>query len=58
MTKFYTESQNVNVSRISREGWWLENGVEHVAANTALGADCTTTIYQPSKPGLIAKYQK
>lgn len=56
MNAFFPTSQNVNVSRLSHDGWWTENTVEHVAKGTALGSDFTQNIYIPSKPGMISRY--
>lgn len=58
MTRFFKKSQTVAVSRITSEGWWIENCQEHVAKGTALGSDFTENIYTPSKPGMIAKYDR
>ncbi|KJY78955.1 hypothetical protein [Vibrio nigripulchritudo] len=56
MTMFFEESGEVSVSRITREGWWVENTIEHVVAGTALGKEFTQNVYTPSKPGKTAKY--
>ncbi len=58
MTKFFKKSQSVNVSRLSVEGWWLENCTEHVVKGTALGADFTQVIYTPSSDGMIARFDR
>ncbi|RYU50030.1 hypothetical protein [Aliivibrio finisterrensis] len=58
MTQFFNKSQNVDVSRISSEGWWLENCIEHVVKGTALGSDFTQDIYTPSSNGMIARYDR
>lgn len=55
---FFSESQNVQVSRITADGWWLENTTEHVVKGTALGKDFTVNIYTPSKEGMIARYDR
>lgn len=46
----------LDVSRISSAGFWAGNGREQVVAGTALGSDCTTVIYTPSKKGVTGKY--
>lgn len=56
MNTIQSKSITLSVSRIHPLGWWLGNGDEHVAKGTALGPDCTQTIYEPSAPGLIGKY--
>ncbi len=56
MNSIQPKSITLSVSRIHPLGWWLGNGDEHVAKGTALGLDCTETIYEPSGPGLIGKY--
>lgn len=56
MEVFFEKSANVNVSRVSKKGWWLGNTTEHVVKGTALGADFTQNIYTPSKAGMIARY--
>lgn len=58
MTRFFDKSQTVNVSRISADGWWIENTIEHVAKGTALGKDFTTNIYTPSNDDKIAHYDR
>ena len=58
MTKFFKKSQIVDVSRITPDGWWVENTKEHVAKGTALGSDFTEHIYTPSKDGMIARYER
>ncbi|NAW59644.1 MULTISPECIES: hypothetical protein [unclassified Vibrio] len=58
MTKFFEHSQPVNVSRITPDGWWIENTVEHVSKGTALGSDFTQTVYTPSSAGMIAHYDR
>lgn len=58
MTHFFKKSQVVNVSRITKEGWWIENCQEHVAKGTALGEDFTQSIYTPSAKGMIAQYNR
>jgi len=55
---FFSETKNVKVSRITTEGWWLENTTEHVVKGTALGKDFTINIYTPSKEGMIARYDR
>ena len=50
------KSVTLQVSRIHKDGWWLGSGDEHVAAGTALGADCTTKIYTPSKEGVTGQF--
>ncbi|KJY83281.1 hypothetical protein TW81_09770 [Vibrio galatheae] len=57
-TQFFDKTQTVNVSRVTREGWWLENTTEQVVKGTALGSDFTTNIYQPSTPKMIARYDR
>lgn len=54
--QFFTKAQTVNVSRMNATGWWLGNGQEHVQKGTALGNDCTTVIYNPSEPGMTARF--
>ncbi|MDW6005505.1 hypothetical protein [Vibrio mangrovi] len=56
MSTFFTESQLIDVSYIDNNGWWCGNGVEHVAAGTTLGADCTPIVYVPSAGGKIARF--
>jgi hypothetical protein len=58
MTKFFKKSQSVEVSRLSNEGWWLENCTEHVVKGTALGVDFTQVIYTPSSEGMIARFDR
>ncbi len=58
MTIFFDESKSVDVSRISQDGWWIENTTEHVSKGTALGDDFTQNIYTPSENGLIARYDR
>jgi hypothetical protein len=58
MTQFFEQSQIVSVSRISANGWWIENTTEHVTKGCALGRDFTTHVYQPSAVGLIARYDR
>ncbi|MEZ9146259.1 hypothetical protein AB4138_17880 [Vibrio sp. 10N.286.52.C3] len=58
MTLFFAQSQTVEVSRLSRDGWWLENTSEHVVKGTALGEDFTQDIYTPSSKGMIAQYDR
>lgn len=55
---FFDKTQNVSVSRITTDGWWLENTTEHVVKGTALGKDFTINIYTPSKGGMIARYDR
>lgn len=56
MNKIQKKAVILQVSRIHPDGWWLGNDKEHVAAGTALGSDCTTNIYVPSKEGMIGKF--
>ncbi len=56
MSTFMTESQHIEVSYIDDSGWWMGNGVEHVAAGTALGSDCTPIVYRPSAIGKTARF--
>ncbi|KPU82617.1 hypothetical protein JI57_03920 [Psychromonas sp. PRT-SC03] len=56
MTDFFEKSQSISVSRISSEGWWLDNSVEHVVKGTALGDDFTQVIYTPSTKGMTAQF--
>ncbi|GLR75995.1 hypothetical protein [Aliivibrio sifiae] len=56
MNKVQKKSITLHISRIHSEGWWLGNDKEHVAAGTALGSDCTTVIYEPSKKGMTGKF--
>lgn len=58
MNTFFKQSQSVEVSRLSNEGWWLENCTEHVVKGTALGADFTQLIYTPSSDGMIAQFDR
>lgn len=58
MNEFFKMSQSVNVSRISPNGWWLENCKEHVVKGTKLGSDFTQNIYTPSVKGMIARYER
>ncbi|MCG6387485.1 hypothetical protein [Vibrio fluvialis] len=58
MTQFFTESKTIEVSRITTDGWWLENTKEHVSKGTALGDDYTQNIYTPSGDGKIARYDR
>jgi hypothetical protein len=58
MDKFFKKSQSVEVSRLSSDGWWLENCTEHVVKGTALGSDFTQTIYTPSTDGMIARFNR
>lgn len=58
MNEFFKQSQSVEVSRLSNEGWWLENCTEHVVKGTALGADFTQLIYTPSSDGIIARFDR
>ncbi|USE02732.1 hypothetical protein JKJ11_24110 [Vibrio sp. SCSIO 43133] len=58
MTKFFTKSMTVNVSKITLDGWWLENTQEHVVKNTALGKEFTQNIYTPSQDSMIARYDR
>ncbi|NAW58756.1 MULTISPECIES: hypothetical protein [unclassified Vibrio] len=58
MTSFFHRSQFVNVSRITQDGWWLENTTEHVVKGTALSTDFTRNIYTPSREGMIARYDR
>ena len=58
MNTFFKQSQSVEVSRLSNEGWWLENCTEHVVKGTALGADFTQVIYTPSSDGMIARFDR
>ncbi len=55
---FFSETQNVQVSRITTDGWWLENTTEHVVKGTALGKDFTVNIYTPSQDGMISRYDR
>lgn len=56
MNKFQKKPTLVEVSKIDKNDWWLGNGQEHVAKGTALGADFITNIYNPTSPGMTAKY--
>jgi len=58
MTKFFDRSRSVSVSKITPDGWWIENTKEHVVKGTALGPEFTENIYTPSKDGMIARYNK
>ena len=58
MNEFFKQSKSVNVSRLSVEGWWLENCTEHVVKGTALGTDFTQVIYTPSSDGMIARFDR
>ncbi|WP_170921615.1 hypothetical protein [Vibrio paracholerae] len=58
MTPFFTQSQTVHVSRITSDGWWIENTTEHVSKGTALGNDFTQMLYTPSRDGMIARYDR
>lgn len=58
MTQFFNKSQVVNVSRITVDGWWVENTQEHVVKGTALGRDFTLNVYTPSRQGKTAKYDR
>ncbi|MBB1312511.1 hypothetical protein [Aliivibrio sp. SR45-2] len=58
MNTFFKQSQSVEVSRLSNEGWWLENCTEHVVKGTALGTDFTQVIYTPSSDGMIARFDR
>ncbi len=58
MTQFFKKSETITVSRISKEGWWLENTTEHIAAGTAPGSEFTQHIYTPSKAGMTARYDR
>ena len=58
MNAFFKQSQSVEVSRLSNEGWWLENCTEHVVKGTALGTDFTQLIYTPSSEGMIARFDR
>ncbi|WED29881.1 hypothetical protein L3V77_20970 [Vibrio sp. DW001] len=58
MTTFFSTSQTVSVSRLSEEGWWIENTSEHVAKGTALGEGFTVNVYTPSEQGMIGRYDK
>ncbi|NAW98960.1 MULTISPECIES: hypothetical protein [unclassified Vibrio] len=58
METFFSTSKTVNVSRMTRDGWWIENTVEHVVKGTALGSDFTQNIYTPSTPSMIARYDR
>lgn len=58
MTLFFAQSQTVHVSRITSDGWWIENTTEHVSKGTALGNDFTQTLYTPSRDGMIARYDR
>ena len=58
MKTFFKQSQMVDVSRISKDGWWIENTTEHVTKGTALGDDFTQTQYTPSSKGMIARYDR
>lgn len=55
---FQKETTILNVSRISPEGWWIENCKEHVCAGTALGSDFTENVFTPPKKGVTAKYDR
>lgn len=55
---FFNKTQNVRVSRITTDGWWLENTTEHVVKGTTLGKDFTVNIYTPSKDSMIARYDR
>lgn len=57
MGSFVTESQHIEVSYIDDNGWWMGNGVEHVAVGTTLGSDCTSVVYHPSAVGKTARFQ-
>ncbi|SJN58743.1 hypothetical protein RND59_19795 [Vibrio ruber] len=48
----------LEVSRISGDGYWLGNGQEQVMQGTALGMDCTTVIFIPSREGMTGKYNR
>ena len=56
MNKIQKKSVTLQISRLHPDGWWLGNDKEHVAAGTALGFDCTTVIYTPSKKGMTGKF--
>ncbi|WP_076589688.1 hypothetical protein [Vibrio ostreicida] len=58
MTHFFKKSQIINVSRMTSDGWWLENAQEHVSKGTALGQDFTQTLYTPSNDNMIARYDR
>lgn len=58
MSKFFNKSQTVEVSQITRTGWWVRNTTEYVAKGTALGDDFTQDIYTPSEPGKTARYDR
>ena len=58
MKTFFSTSQTVEVSRITKEGWWIENTSELVTKGTALGDDFTQNIYTPSIEGMIARYDR
>ncbi|HFG1873197.1 TPA: hypothetical protein ACGF19_002157 [Vibrio cholerae] len=58
MKTFFSTSQTIDVSRITQEGWWIENTTEYVAKGTALGDDFTQTLYRPSSDGMIARYDR
>ncbi|MGL4221057.1 MAG: hypothetical protein ACRCSS_10580, partial [Shewanella sp.] len=55
---FFSENQTVKVSRITSDGWWVENTTEHVVKGTALGKDFTLNIYTPSSKDKIARYDR
>ena len=56
--KFFKQSQYVEVSRITPDGWWLENCSEHVTAGTALGEEFTENRFIPSLEGRTARYNR
>ncbi|PML54961.1 hypothetical protein [Vibrio lentus] len=58
MNQFLSKTQILSVSRISSEGWWLENTEEHVVKGTALGETFTQNLYTPSQIGMIARYDR
>ncbi|GAB6264520.1 hypothetical protein [Photobacterium sp. R1] len=58
MNQFFSSSKVIEVSRLSKDGWWLENCHEHVAKGTSLGQDFTQNLYVPSAPGMIARYDR
>lgn len=55
---FFDKTQTINVSRITNEGWWIENTQEHVVKGTALGDDFTSNTYTPSANNRIARYER
>ncbi len=55
---FFSETQIVQVSHITHDGWWIENTNEHVVKGTALGKDFTLNLYTPSSKDKIARYDR